>query len=235
MMPAESPLRVLVVGAKGRMGEPVMEGIRAAEGLELAGGIDRDDDLSSALVELRPTVAVDFTTPEAVEGNLRTLVQAGVHPVIGTTGLAPGAEREILAAARERRLGGVIAPNFAIGAVLMMELAARAGCHLPAAAILEYHHPGKLDSPSGTSLATRARIEECRGGGDAIPIHSVRLSGYLAHQEVVLGGGGERLTIRHDILDRSCFLPGILLAVRRAVELEEIVIGLAPLLFDEGP
>ncbi|MCA8960357.1 MAG: 4-hydroxy-tetrahydrodipicolinate reductase, partial [Planctomycetes bacterium] len=126
---------------------------------------------------------------------------------------------------RERRLGGLIAPNFAIGAILMMELADRVAEHMSHCEIIEFHHPGKLDAPSGTALRTRDRLQRRPGVGE-VPIHSVRLPGYLAHQEVIFGSTGERLSIRHDTLDRTCFMPGVLLGIRKVVEIDTFVLGL---------
>ncbi len=228
-MPAER-VRVLVIGAAGRMGRSVVEAVGAAPDLELAATVDPRDDLIAELRRSRAQVAVDFTTPQAVRTHLLALLEERVHPVIGTTGLPA----ELIAEARERsrrmRLGGVIAPNFALGAVLMIELARQAARYLPAAEIVEYHHAQKLDSPSGTSLRTRTALEEALPGRPPVPIHSVRLPGFLAHQEVILGGEGERLSIRHDTLDRKCYMPGVLLAIRRVRDLREIAVGLEHLL-----
>ena len=163
--------------------------------------------------------------------HLPIYIDAGVHPVIGTTGLSDADLQSARTRSRERRLGGLIAPNFALGAVLMMEFAARAARYLSQIEISEYHHTGKLDAPSGTSLMPRRKIAAAlRDPEREIPIHSVRLDGFLASQEVFLGGDGERLTLRHDSIDRRCFMPGVLLAIRRVAGLPELVVGLENLL-----
>jgi 4-hydroxy-tetrahydrodipicolinate reductase len=181
-----------------------------------------DPALGSSVAEAlaaRPDVLVDFTTPDTAVANAREAMASGVHVVIGTTGFDP-AELDGLGGANV-----VVAPNFAIGAVLMMEFASRAAKHMAKAEIIELHHDGKLDAPSGTAARTAALM-----GGD-VPIHSVRLPGLVAHQEVIFGDVGQTLTIRHDSIDRESFMPGVLLAIRRVGELTESpVVGLEKLL-----
>jgi 4-hydroxy-tetrahydrodipicolinate reductase len=206
------PIRVVVSGAAGRMGATVCEAVEAAEGMELAGRADPelDSPLDAALADA--DVMVDFTTPEASPENVRKAIEAGVHTVVGSTGF----DLEQLRSSVEGADGEArcfVAPNFAIGAVLMMQFAEQASRHLPAAEIVELHADTKKDAPSGTSLATAARM-----AGD-VPIHSVRLPGLVAHQEVILGGAGETLTIRHDTSSRAAFAPGVVLAVKRIREL----------------
>lgn len=227
---AADPIKVLVVGARGRMGAQTCRAVESAADLELVAQVEREDDLVEAIRRTQPAVGVDFTSPKTVDANLRTLVELGVHPVIGTTGWNPDVLEEMRERARLAGLGGVVAPNFAIGAVLMIELAARAARYLSQVSIIECHHTGKLDAPSGTSLRTQERIRRVVDDQRTAEIHSLRQEGFLAHQEVILGGPGERLTIRHDTLDRGCFMPGLLLAIRRAPELREIVVGLESLL-----
>lgn len=223
-------IQVLVVGAAGRMGQEVVQAVQAADGLQLMAAIDQGESLQEAL-EQGPQVAVDFTTPEVVSGHLEAYVAAGVRPVIGTTGLPAQILERAQAQARERQLGGIVAPNFALGAVLMMSFAARAARFMEGVEITEYHHPRKLDAPSGTALLTRDKIRQAQGAeATEVPIHSVRLGGYLASQEVFLGGSEERLTIRHDSLHRRCFMPGVVLACRKVPQLGEIVLGLEHLL-----
>ncbi|MEE8142477.1 MAG: dihydrodipicolinate reductase C-terminal domain-containing protein [Planctomycetota bacterium] len=222
--------RVMVVGALGRMGRTVVEAVEGAEDLQVCSTVDIGQNLVREIQRQAPQVAVDFTTPAVVEGNLRHYLEQGVHPVVGTTGLSPQALQELCAQAKSTQLGGIVAPNFAIGAVLMMELARQAARHLQNVEILEYHHPGKLDAPSGTALLTREKLSAELPEGHEVSIHSVRLPGFLAHQEVIFGGAGERLSIRHDSLDRSCFMPGVLLAIRRVPQLKELVVGLENLL-----
>jgi 4-hydroxy-tetrahydrodipicolinate reductase len=213
-------IRVAVAGAAGRMGSTVCEAVTDAPDMELVGRADPTlgTSVSEALDE-RPEVLVDFTLPSTAVANAREAVGAGVHVVIGTTGFDPGE----LAGATGANV--FIAPNFAIGAVLMMQFAAQAAKHMARAEIIELHHDGKLDKPSGTA----ARTAELMGG--EVSIHSVRLPGLVAHQEVILGDVGQTLTIRHDSIDRQSFMPGVLLAIRRVGSLTESpVVGLEKLL-----
>ncbi|MHB1538187.1 MAG: 4-hydroxy-tetrahydrodipicolinate reductase [Solirubrobacteraceae bacterium] len=225
-------IAVGVAGAAGRMGLAVCEAVGAAEDLELVGRADPalDRSVQELLEQDRPDVLVDFTTPGSALGNAVASLREGVHVVIGTTGLDLDALRQ----ACGQGSGGakaLVAPNFAIGAVLMMRFAAEAAKHMDAAEIVELHHDRKLDAPSGTAALTAQLIAE-QTGGPPPPIHSVRLPGLLAHQEVILGALGQTLTIRHDSLDRGCFMPGVLLAVRRVGELPDSpTIGLERLLF----
>jgi 4-hydroxy-tetrahydrodipicolinate reductase len=213
-------IRVAVAGAAGRMGETVCRAVRAAEDMELVARADPalGTSVADALAE-RPEVLVDFTTPSTAVANARQAAAAGVHAVVGTTGFDINQLRGASGA------NIFIAPNFAIGAVLMMRFAVEAARHFDKAEIIELHSDRKLDAPSGTAARTAQLI-----GGD-VPIHSVRLPGLVAHQEVILGGVGQTLTIRHDSLDRESFMPGVLLAVRRVATLEESpVVGLEHLL-----
>jgi 4-hydroxy-tetrahydrodipicolinate reductase len=219
-------IRVAVSGAAGRMGETVCAAVEAADDLELTGRADPALDVSVADVLEAADVVVDFTTPEAAPANVRECVAGGVHVVVGTTGFDLD---ELRAAVEAERTGGanvLVAPNFAIGAVLLMEMSARAAEHMPECEIVELHHPGKIDAPSGTAKRTAALITEA-GGNVHEPIHSIRLPGLVAHQEVVFGGEGQTLSIRHDTTDRSSFMPGVLLAVRRVGGLDEpVTVGL---------
>lgn len=224
-------IRVAVSGAAGRMGQAVCEAVGEADDMELSGRADPalDTPLSAAIEGA--DVAVDFTTPDVALDNVRTCVAAGVHAVVGTTGFDLEELRRITAEGRGEGGANVfVAPNFAIGAVLMMRFAAEAARHMPEVEIVELHHDRKLDAPSGTAKRTAGLIAEA-GGNVHEPIHSVRLPGLVAHQEVLLGGEGETLTIRHDSLDRRSFMPGVLLAVRRVGELPEpVTVGLETLL-----
>lgn len=202
-------IRVGVAGAAGRMGATTCEAVEAAEDLVLAARIDPalGTTLEGSLGGL--DVVVDFTRPDTALANARACVRAGVHCVVGTSGW------DVAALAGETGAGKVLfCPNFAIGAVLMMRFAAEASQHMAAAEIVELHHDEKLDKPSGTAARTAAMM------AGEVPIHSVRLPGLVAHQEVILGGVGETLTIRHDSLSRESFMPGVLLAVRRVAGLE---------------
>jgi 4-hydroxy-tetrahydrodipicolinate reductase len=224
---ARAPLRVVVAGAAGRMGTTVCEAVRAAPDMELVARADPALGLSVAeALATSPDVLVDFTVPETAVANARAAVAVGVHVVIGTTGFDPAA----LADLRGGPANVFIAPNFAIGAVLMMQFAAQAARHMARAEIVELHHDRKLDKPSGTAARTALLMREA-AGGDEVPIHSVRLPGLVAHQEVILGDLGQTLTIRHDSIDRQSFMPGVLLAVRRVGGLTDSpVVGLERLL-----
>jgi len=214
-----------VAGAAGRIGIAACAAISGAADLELAGRADPaiGVELSSILGDCE--VVVDFTAPDAALANARACVAAGVHVVIGTTGFDVGALEGLSGA------NVFWAPNFAIGAVLMMRFAAEAAAHMAAAEIIELHHDGKLDAPSGTAALTAQLMAAASGRGEPV-IHSVRLPGLLAHQEVILGDLGQTLTIRHDSISRESFMPGVLLAVRRVGTLERSpTIGLEALLF----
>jgi 4-hydroxy-tetrahydrodipicolinate reductase len=225
-------IRVVVSGAAGRMGEAACQAVAGADDLELAARADPALDLPLAEALAEADVAVDFSTPEAALDNIRTCLEAGVHAVVGTTGFDLDELRRSVDEARATGSAAnvFVAPNFAIGAVLMMRFAAEAARHMPEVEIVELHHDRKLDAPSGTAKRTAALIREA-GGNVHEPIHSVRLPGLVAHQEVLLGGEGETLKIRHDSLDRGSFMPGVLLAVRRVGELPEpLTVGLEALL-----
>jgi 4-hydroxy-tetrahydrodipicolinate reductase len=225
-------IRVLVSGAAGRMGAAVCEAVERADDLELAGRADPalDAPLSDLLGEA--DVTVDFSTPEAAPANVAACLDAGVHAVVGTTGFDL---EELRASAEAARADGgganvFVAPNFAIGAVLMMRLAREVAPHMPECEIVELHHEAKLDAPSGTAKRTAELVREA-GGNVHEPLHSVRLPGLVAHQEVIFGGEGQTLSIRHDSTDRRSFMPGVLLAVRRVADLPDpFTVGLESLL-----
>jgi 4-hydroxy-tetrahydrodipicolinate reductase len=224
-------IRVAVAGAAGRMGETVCRAVEAAPDMELVGRADPalGAPLADALAA-RPDVLVDFTVPSSAASNARQAVAAGVHAVIGTTGFDPAE----LAGQSDAKANVFIAPNFAIGAVLMMQFATQAARHMARAEIIELHHDRKLDKPSGTAARTAALMQAADPNLGEVPVHSVRLPGLVAHQEVILGDVGQTLTIRHDSIDRESFMPGVLLAIRRVGELTESpVIGLERLL-DSG-
>lgn len=240
-------IKVGVLGARGRMGAEVVKAVTEAADLELVAALDLGDSLET-LKSNGAQVVVDFTTPDSVMANLEFLAKNGIHAVVGTTGF--DADRistldKLIAA--NPSVGILIAPNFAIGAVLMMEFATKAAKYFESAEIIELHHPNKVDAPSGTAArtaelmskarkdaglaampdATTTSIDGARGAivGD-IPVHSVRLRGLIAHQEVLLGGLGETLTIRHDSLDRAGFMPGVLLGVRSVILKPGLTFGL---------
>jgi 4-hydroxy-tetrahydrodipicolinate reductase len=217
-------INVAVSGAAGRMGEAVCQAVEGAEDMALVGRAD--PLLETALLDLvgDADVVVDFSTPDAALDNARLCLESGVHCVMGTT----GADFSELEGFGQANL--FVAPNFAIGAVLMMRFAAQAAVHMPECEIVELHHDRKLDAPSGTAARTAELVREA-GGNVHEPIHSVRLPGLVAHQEVLFGGPGQTLTIRHDSIDRHSFMPGVLLAVRKVGSLERSpTIGLENLL-----
>jgi 4-hydroxy-tetrahydrodipicolinate reductase len=221
-------IRVAVAGAAGRMGEAVCAAVEGADDMELTGRAD--PVLGVEVAEILPgaDVLVDFTQPGTVVANARLALEAGVHVVIGTTGYDEAELASIASAASGANV--FVAPNFAIGAVLMMQFAAEAAKHMAKAEIVESHHDKKLDAPSGTAARTAALMAEATGGEEP-PIHSVRLPGLVAHQEVILGDVGQTLTIRHDSMARESFMPGVLLAVRQVGSLTESpTIGLEKLL-----
>ncbi|KQP67161.1 4-hydroxy-tetrahydrodipicolinate reductase [Nocardioides sp. Leaf285] len=244
-------MRVGVLGARGKVGSAVCAAVRGAEGLELVAQVDAGDSLD-VLAEQRVEAVVDFTHPDVVMGNLERCVAEGVHAVVGTTGF----DEERLATLRgwledSPGTGVLIAPNFSIGAVLMMRFAALAAPHYESVEIVELHHPDKADAPSGTARrtaelvaaarreaglgpapdATSTALDGARGADvDGVPVHALRVRGVVAHQEVVLGGVGETLTIRHDSLDRASFTPGVLASLRVIGSRPGLTVGLEHLL-----
>lgn len=258
--------RVAVVGAGGRMGSEVCRAVDGADDLELVAAVDPSHagrplqaiagvggeltvaDELAAITAAAADVAVEFSGPASVGGNLRWLLDQGVHAVVGATGLPAEDLEAARASAASGAANALIAPNFAIGAVLLMRFAAQAAEHLPHVEVIELHHDRKVDAPSGTALRTAELIDEARGQRPEVPlgddehpgargadhagvrVHSVRLPGLVAHQEVVFGGLGQTLTIRHDSLDRTSFMPGVLLACRQVGALDGLVVGLEHLL-----
>jgi 4-hydroxy-tetrahydrodipicolinate reductase len=243
-----SKIKVGVLGAKGRMGATVCEAITASSDCELVAALDLNDDLSG-LVTSGAEVVVDFTTPNSVEANLKFLAANDIHAVVGTTGF----DADKLAAVEKQfaasKANVVIAPNFGLAAVLMMQFAAKAAPHFESVEIIELHHPRKADAPSGTARRTAEMIADARAGVAAmpdattdlipgargaivsgVPVHSIRAQGLVAHQEVLFGGPGESLTIRHDSYDRESFMPGVLLAVRKVPQTPGLTYGLEHLL-----
>lgn len=237
--------RVVVLGAKGRMGAEVVRVVEAADDLTLAGAFDVDDELDLSDAD----VVVDFTHPDAVMGNLRACVEAGVHAVVGTTGFDEGRLSELRDLLQGKDVGVLIAPNFGIAAVLMMQFAAQAARYFESVEIVELHHARKADAPSGTARrtaelvaaarqgmapmpdATTTSLDGARGADvDGVRVHAVRLAGLVAHQEVILSGAGESLTIRHDSYDRASFMPGVLLGVRQIASRPGLTVGLEHLL-----
>lgn len=217
-------IKVIVNGAKGKMGSETVRAVQKEADLELVAQTDFGDNLAEIIKNTGAEVVVDFTVPLSVMENIRIILNSGAHGVIGTTGISEENLREIKALCEKNKVNCLVAPNFAIGAVLMMHFAKEAIKHMPNAEIIEMHHETKVDRPSGTALKTAHLL------GKNIPIHSVRLPGFVAHQEVIFGGLGQTLTIRHDSISRESFMPGVILAIRRLPELKGLVYGLEHLL-----
>ena len=242
-------MRVGVLGAAGKVGVAMCAAVRDAADLELSAEVDADDPLSS-FTDSATEVVIDFTHPDAVMDNLEFLIGNGIHAVVGTTGFTDSRLNQVRGWLIDNPTTGVlIAPNFAIGAVLSMHFAQKAAPYFESAEVIELHHPQKADAPSGTATRTAKLIAEARKGMppnpdatstglpgargadvDGIPVHSIRLTGLVAHQEVLFGTMGETLTIRHDSLDRTSFVPGVLLAVRQIARRPGLTVGLEPLL-----
>ncbi len=249
-------IKVAVAGAGGRMGRETVAAIRAEPEMELVAEIERGDNLADILAATKPAVLVDFSVPDSIVDSIETALIAGVVPIVGTTGLSQSDIAIVRELCCQYEMGALIAPNFAVGALLMMRFARDAARYLPDAEIIEMHHEKKLDAPSGTAAKTAEMIAEgraeaaptalpadayeklpgARGGrgeGD-VPIHSVRLPGFVASQMVIFGGPGQTLTLRHDSLNRESFMPGVLLAIRHAPVLAanggDLVYGLENLL-----
>ena len=242
--------RVAVVGASGRMGAQAMAAVQAADDLELVAAIDLPDTVAS-LVDAKPDVVIEFTHPDAVMGNLEFCIAQGYHTVVGTSGFDQAKYDQVRTwLAASPNTACLIAPNFGIGAVLMMNFSAKAAPYFESVEIIELHHPDKADAPSGTARQTAIGIGQARSAAgtpapdatvtaldgargavvDGVPIHSLRIRGLVAHQEVILGGVGETLTIRHDSLDRESFMPGVLLAARNVGATPGLTIGIDALL-----
>ncbi|HZU49743.1 MAG TPA: 4-hydroxy-tetrahydrodipicolinate reductase [Mycobacterium sp.] len=242
-------MRVGVLGAKGKVGSTMVQAVQAAEDLTLSAEVDAGDPLT-LFTDSRTEVVIDFTHPDVVMDNLEFLIHNGIHAVVGTTGFTDERLQQVRSwLAAKPGTAALIAPNFAIGAVLCMHFAKQAAPFYDSVEVIELHHPQKADAPSGTATRTAQLIAEARKGLapspdgtstslpgargaeiDGIPVHSVRLAGLVAHQEVLLGMAGETLTIRHDSLDRASFVPGVLLAVRHIKECSGLTVGIEPLL-----
>ena len=259
-------IRVVVRGASGRMGQEVVKAVCQEPETQLAGAVEMkatgdslnlpdgsgsvplSDNLEHILTSCQPDVLVDFTIAQVVMPAVRTAVEQGVNLVIGTTGLNADDLKEIDQLARAHKVGAVVAPNFALGAVLMVHLAKTAARHVDYAEIIELHHDKKADAPSGTALSTARAMAEARGKPflqpagkgetpasrgqqlEGVSIHSVRLPGLMAHQEVIMGAAGQTLSIRHDTINRECYMPGVMLAIKEVVKRKGLVYGLDTLL-----
>ncbi len=242
-------MRVGVLGSKGKVGATMVQAVQDAEDLTLSAEVDAGDPLS-LLSDNKTEVVIDFTHPDVVMDNLKFLIDNGIHAVVGTTGFTDERLEQVRAwLAAKSDVAVLIAPNFAIGAVLSMHFARQAAPFYESVEVIELHHPHKADAPSGTAARTAALIAEARkdlppspdatttslpgargADVDGVPVHSVRLAGLVAHQEVLFGTAGETLTIRHDSMDRTSFVPGVLLAVRRVAEHPGLTVGIESLL-----
>jgi len=254
-----SKIKVLVNGSAGKMGRETVNAVRKQPDMELVGEVDIANtggettrDLGKAIKALKPDVIVEFTHPNVAMKNIRTILENNVHAVVGTTGLSEGDLKEIESICKAKGVNCLVAPNFAVGAVLMMRFAREASRHLPNVEIIELHHDKKADAPSGTAIKTAEMILEeksrrdrpssgkvkeiekldgARGGSmDDIRVHSVRLPGFVAHQEVIFGGLGQTLTIRHDSISRESFMPGVMLSIRKIGKLKGLTYGLESVL-----
>ena len=244
------PIRVAIAGYRGKVGSVLVSALENEPDIEFVGGVTKGEDLASFLHEKRPRAFVDFTRPSEALHNALAAVAAGASPVVGTTGLSSADVDKIATACSDKKLGGIVAPNFAVGAVLMMHLAEIAAPHFDAAEIIELHHAGKLDAPSGTALSTARRLAAKRGekkfahrkadketlagtrGGEEgnVAVHSVRLPGFVADQEVIFGLPGQTLTVAHRTTSREAYVPGVLLAIRSVVSSARFYRGLDELL-----
>lgn len=243
-------IAILVNGAFGRMGQMTTKTIKENPNFELVGQTGREYDLKKAIKDSAAQVVIDFTHPSSVYANTLTIMEAGARPVIGTTGLQLEQVKQLQKHCAELKLGGIIAPNFSLGAVLMMKYAVEIAKYIPNVEIIEMHHEEKAESPSGTSLRTAEMIATAIRDGvnpsikptheiipgsrgalyQGIPIHAVRLPGFLAHQQIIFGEMGETLTLRHDSIDRRCFMSGICFACEKVMQLDHLVYGLEELL-----
>jgi len=236
-------IRIIINGAKGRMGKHAVQLVERTADFQLVACGDREADLLQLITEHKPDVVIDLTNAEAVYQNTKTIINAGIRPVIGSSGLTSPQIAELMELARSKNLGGIIAPNFSIAVVLMQRCAQQIAGYLPHVEIIELHHDGKLDAPSATAIKTaellatvrppvahkisRELIPHARGAVcHDIPIHSVRLPGLVAHQQIIFGNTGETLRLQHDSLDRESFMPGIALACRQVMQLHTLVYGL---------
>lgn len=224
-------IKVIVNGAKGKMGMETVRTIEKEPDMMLVGQCDVGDDLAAEIKNSGAEVVVDFTHPDVVMANLRTILNSKVHAVVGTTGISKDDLFEIGKLCELNKVNCVVAPNFAIGAVLMMQFAKEAAKHMHHVEIVEMHHSSKVDHPSGTAIKTAIMMKESLGEkAPPIPIHSIRLPGLVAHQEVIFGGIGQTLTIRHDTTSRESFMPGVMMAIRKIKQIKGLVYGLEHIL-----
>lgn len=243
------PINILVNGAFGRMGQITVNAINTNPKFQLVGQTGREYNLRKAIKDSQAEVVIDFTHPDVVFENINFIIDEGAHPVIGTSGLTKEQVLALIDRCDQLKLGGIIAPNFSLGAVLMIKYAKEIVKYMPHVEIIEMHHQNKADSPSGTALRTAQVLKEAmetvnepssptletisgsRGANyHGIPIHAIRLPGLLAHQQIIFGETGETLTLKHDSIDRQCFMPGVMLACEKVVSLDKLVYGLEEIL-----
>ncbi|MBA3537509.1 MAG: 4-hydroxy-tetrahydrodipicolinate reductase [Tatlockia sp.] len=242
------PVPVIVNGAQGKMGSLACETIKHHPDFTLVAGLSRQDDLGQTIRSTSAKIVIDLTRADSVYENSLTIIDCGAHPVIGTSGLIDEQIEVLIKRCEAQKLGGLIVPNFSIAAVLMMRFAAEAARYLTEVEIIETHHQQKLDAPSGTAMKTAEMIAKARigkqnelslreivpgargGSHHGVPIHSLRLPGFIANQQVIFGSQGETLTISHNSIDRASFMPGIILACREVQKLETLYYGLETLL-----
>jgi len=241
-------IRILVNGAHGKMGQLTVNTLSKHADFNVVGETGRGYDLATAIKNSTPDVVIDFTSAEVVLENTKTIIDCGARPVIGTSGLLAKNVADLQELCVKKKLGGIIAPNFSVGAVLVMKHAQEIAKYFPEVEIIEMHHRDKLDSPSGTAVRTaellaqartsipnapklRETVAGARGANyQNIPIHAVRLPGFVAHQQIIFGSMGETLTLRHDSIDRQAFMPGVILACKKVLELKSLVYGLENIL-----
>lgn len=235
-------IKVVVNGAKGRMGSEAVKALSAEADTEVVYGADRDDDIEKVIKDYNPDVVVDLTTASSGYENVKKILNSGIRAVVGTSGFKAEDVAKLSDIAKDKKTGCIIAPNFAIGAVLMMKFSQMAAKYMDTVEIIELHHDKKEDFPSGTAIKTAELVAQSdnikKHPSDSravyhqgIPIHSVRLPGFVAHQEVLFGGVGQVLTLRHDSINRESFMPGVVLSCRKVMELDHLVYGLENILF----
>lgn len=243
------PIPVLINGSEGKMGKEIVKSFLHDTEFEVVGTIDKKDNLAETIAKTQAKIVIDFTSASVGFQNASIIINAGAHPVIGTTGFLPDQIEELQKRCARKKLGGIIAPNFSIGALLLMQFAQQAVHYFPAVEIIEMHHQTKEETPSGTAVRTAELIHQARKSEASplkkykeiipharganhhdIAIHSVRLPGLVAHETILFGGRGETLTLRHDSTNRESFMPGIKLACKKVLELQELIFGLEKLL-----
>ncbi len=237
-------VKIIINGAKGKMGQYSVEAIEQADGLSLVGTADHEDNLGQVIDNTQADAVVDFTVADSAFENAQTIIAHGARPIIGTSGLTEQSVAELAKQCEAKNIGGIVAPNFALGAVLMMKMAEQIAPYYQYAEIIEMHHQEKKDAPSGTATRTAEMMQNAnpnfdqpymddRARGDnqhGVPIHSVRMQGLFTHQSVIFGGHGERLTITHDCTDRQAAMPGVILACQKVMQLSKLIYGLEHLL-----